>query len=117
MDDNAELLELLLKILTREGYNRLFPAKNCREARELFENEQPDFMILDVNLPDGDGFHLFMEFRAKEDVPALFLSARDDDTGVNVTKDDHIMTLSTCSTTGKRFVVHAVRIGEHALEK
>ena len=35
-----------------------------------------------------------------------------DDTGVNVTKDDHIMTLSTCSTTGKRFVVHAVRIGE-----
>ena len=40
-----------------------------------------------------------------------------DDTGVNVTKDDHIMTLSTCSTTGKRFVVHAVRIGEHALEK
>ena len=40
-----------------------------------------------------------------------------DDTGVNVTKDDHIMTLSTCSTTGKRFLVHAVRIGEHALEK
>ena len=40
-----------------------------------------------------------------------------DDTGVNVTKDDHIITLSTCSTTGKRFVVHAVRIGEHALEK
>ena len=40
-----------------------------------------------------------------------------DDTGVNVTKDDHIMTLSTCSTTGKRFVVHAVRIGELALEK
>ena len=50
VDDNAELLELLLKILAGEGYNRLFPAKNCREARELFENEQPDFMILDVNL-------------------------------------------------------------------
>jgi len=29
VDDNAELLELLLKILTGEGYNRLFPAKNC----------------------------------------------------------------------------------------
>lgn len=28
VDDNAELLELLLKILTGEGYNRLFPAKN-----------------------------------------------------------------------------------------
>lgn len=39
------------------------------------------------------------------------------DTGVDVTKDDHIITLSTCSTTGKRFVVHAVRIREHVLEK
>ena len=94
VDDNAELLELLLKILAREGYNRLFPAKNCREARELFENEQPDFMILDVNLPDGDGFHLFMEFRAKEDVPALFLSARDEDQdrlfGLGLGADDYI---------------------------
>lgn len=94
VDDNAELLELLLKILAGEGYNRLFPAKNCREARELFENERPDFMILDVNLPDGDGFHLFMEFRAKEDVPALFLSARDEDQdrlfGLGLGADDYI---------------------------
>lgn len=35
------------------------------------------------------------------------------DTGVTVTKDDHVMTLSTCSTTGNRFVVHAVRVEEY----
>ena len=36
-------------------------------------------MILDINLPDGDGFSLFRALRAKADVPALFLSARDAD--------------------------------------
>lgn len=35
------------------------------------------------------------------------------DTGVEVKKDDKVITLSTCSTTGNRFVVHAVRVGEH----
>lgn len=36
-----------------------------------------------------------------------------EDTGVEVSKEDKIMTLSTCSTEGNRFVVHAVRVGEH----
>ena len=36
-------------------------------------------MILDINLPDGDGFSLFRFLREKVDVPALFLSARDAD--------------------------------------
>ena len=40
---------------------------------------EPELMILDINLPDGDGFSLFRALRAKADVPALFLSARDAD--------------------------------------
>lgn len=38
-----------------------------------------------------------------------------EDTGVTVTKDDRIVTLSTCSTEGKRFVVHAVRVDKHEM--
>lgn len=38
------------------------------------------------------------------------------DTGVSVTKDDKVITLSTCSTTGNRFVVHAVREAEHSYD-
>ncbi len=94
VDDNEELLELLLKILEGEGYKRLCPAKSCKEARALYEQERPDFMILDVNLPDGDGFHLFREFREKADIPALFLSARDEDQdrlfGLGLGADDYI---------------------------
>ena len=39
------------------------------------------------------------------------------DTGIKVTKEDYVMTLSTCSTTGNRFVVHAVRVGEYDREE
>lgn len=39
-----------------------------------------------------------------------------EDTGVAVTKEDKVMTLSTCSTEGMRFVVHAVRVDEHAYD-
>ena len=51
-------------------------------------------MILDINLPDGDGFSLFRALRAKADVPALFLSARDADAdrlfGLGLGADDYL---------------------------
>ena len=94
VDDNEELLEMLEKILKKEGFLNLFLAKSCKEAREVYESTKPDFMILDVNLPDGNGFHLFMEFRQKDDIPALFLSARDEDQdrlfGLGLGADDYI---------------------------
>lgn len=94
VDDNEELLEMLEKILKKEGFLNLFLAKSCKEAREVYESTKPDFMILDVNLPDGNGFHLFVEFRQKDDIPALFLSARDEDQdrlfGLGLGADDYI---------------------------
>lgn len=94
VDDNTELLELLLKILKQEGYIHLFTAKSCVEAKMVYESCCPDFMILDVNLPDGNGFQLFREFKEKEDIPALFLSARDEDQdrlfGLGLGADDYI---------------------------
>ena len=51
-------------------------------------------MILDINLPDGDGFSLFREIRAHSDVPILFLSARDADSdrlfGLGLGADDYM---------------------------
>lgn len=51
-------------------------------------------MVLDINLPDGDGFSLFRALRAKADVPALFLSARDADAdrlfGLGLGADDYL---------------------------
>ena len=44
----------------------------ARRGKTLFCREQPDAVLLDVMLPDGDGFSLFQKLRAVRDVPVLF---------------------------------------------
>lgn len=94
VDDNAELLALLCEQLRGAGYGYIRTAQSCAAARACFAAEQPELMILDINLPDGDGFSLFRALRAKADVPALFLSARDADAdrlfGLGLGADDYL---------------------------
>lgn len=72
-----------------------FPAPfGPMEAKKMFAAERPELIILDINLPDGDGFSLFRRLRAEADVPALFLSARDADAdrlfGLGLGADDYL---------------------------
>ena len=67
VDDNAELLALLCEQLRGAGYGHIRTAQSCAAARACFAAEQPELMILDINLPDGDGFSLFRALRAKAD--------------------------------------------------
>lgn len=94
VDDNTELLALLCEQLRGAGYGHIRTAQSCAAARVCFAAEQPELMILDINLPDGDGFSLFRALRAKADVPALFLSARDADAdrlfGLGLGADDYL---------------------------
>ena len=94
VDDNADLLRLLCEQLKGAGYSHIRTAQSCAMARASFAAEQPELMILDINLPDGDGFSLFRALRAKADVPALFLSARDADAdrlfGLGLGADDYL---------------------------
>lgn len=94
VDDEPELCVMLKKVLQREGFTRIITASDCRQARMIFLSEHPDGVILDVMLPDGDGFSLMKEFRASSAVPVLFLSARDEDSdrllGLGLGADDYI---------------------------
>ena len=94
VDDNDDLLHLLREQLTSAGYRNLRTAKSCALAQEAFRARRPEMMILDINLPDGDGFTLFRSLRAQADVPALFLSARDADAdrlfGLGLGADDYL---------------------------
>ena len=94
VDDESALLRMLDGILRREGYKRIITAADCLSARRVFASEKPDGVILDVTLPDGDGFSLMREFREKSSVPVLFLSARDEDEsrllGLGLGADDYI---------------------------
>ena len=82
VDDNAELLALLCEQLRGAGYGHIRTAQSCAAARACFAAEQPELMILDINLPDGDGFSLFRALRAKADADRLF--------GLGLGADDYL---------------------------
>lgn len=94
IDDNRELLSMLTRMLNKEGFMNLGTAACCQEARKALAKELPDLIILDIMLPDGDGFSFFQEIRAKADIPILFLSARDEDNdrllGLGLGADDYL---------------------------
>lgn len=94
VDDEPALCKMLKEILQKEGFQKIVTAADCKQARELFQTQKPDGVILDVSLPDGDGFTLMREFRSISAVPVLFLSARDEDEnrllGLGLGADDYI---------------------------
>ena len=61
VDDNQDLLNLVTTALRSTGYNQLTACTGCAAAQAAFAANRPDLMILDINLPDGDGFTLIGE--------------------------------------------------------
>ncbi len=94
VDDHPDILEMLKNILNRRGFLRIRTAPDCETAEEQFRLFEPELVILDVMLPDGDGFSLMRRLRLLSDVPVLFLSARDEDNdrllGLGLGADDYI---------------------------
>ncbi len=94
VDDERALREMVQNTLSAEGYTVL-AAATCAEALALAGTARPDAVLLDVMLPDGNGFSLFERLRAIRDVPVLFLSARDEDEarlrGLGLGADDYIV--------------------------
>ena len=94
IDDNAELVSMISGILTKSGFESIYTAGSCSSGLEVFLKEEPQLVILDIMLPDGDGFTLFRRLREQSQVPILFLSARDEDNdrlfGLGLGADDYI---------------------------
>lgn len=79
VDDEQELLDMVLSILRGYGFQHIQTAGNVKEALENAKNCRPELAILDVMLPDGNGFDLMKELRQESDYPVLFLTARGED--------------------------------------
>lgn len=94
VDDNRELAAMIQNILRRSGYTHVDCAESCAEGLRKFCLEEPQLVILDIMLPDGDGFSLFRKMREKAETPILFLSAKDEDNdrlfGLGLGADDYI---------------------------
>lgn len=93
VDDEPALREMIRGFLSQAGYHTC-EAASCADALTVFRSAHPDAVLLDVMLPDGDGFSLFSQLHAFSDVPTLFLSARDEDAarlqGLGLGADDYI---------------------------
>jgi len=74
VEDNPHIMAVNRETLLLEGY-RVLEAETVTEGRVLFENENPDLIILDILLPDGNGLQLCEELRAGSNVPILFVTA------------------------------------------
>lgn len=95
VDDELELLDMVVSILTDDGFTNIKTANNVKGAIQISDNYQPELAILDVMFPDGDGFSLMEQLKSKADYPILFLTARgeDDDKfkGFGLGADDYIV--------------------------
>nr|BFD42043.1 hypothetical protein FFPRI1PSEUD_35420 [Pseudomonas sp. FFPRI_1] len=77
IDDDPQTLVILSKILTAEY--EVFLAKSSARGLELAMNSQPDLIILDITMPEMDGFHVLGELRkhpATAAIPVIFLTSR-----------------------------------------
>ena len=75
VEDDEDVALLNSRLLKRNGYEVLV-AYSAFEALECLTGNNPDLFIIDVELPDGDGFDLCVEFRKVSDAPIMFLTGR-----------------------------------------
>lgn len=95
VDDEPQLLEMVSSILTQDGFTNTETASTVSQAVEKAREYQPDLAVLDVMLPDGDGFGLLEKLREFTQIPVLFLTARGEDEdrikGLGAGADDYMV--------------------------
>ena len=93
VDDQQELLDMVVSILREAGFCRIATAKTVKAALDLVNSFQPELAILDVMLPDGDGFSLMEKLNGG--YPVLFLTACGEDAdkfkGFGLGADDYVV--------------------------
>jgi DNA-binding response OmpR family regulator len=93
IDDEVNIIKLTRLYLEREGF-QVEGATKGQDGLTMFANFNPDLIILDIMLPDIDGFEVCRQIRAKSKVPILMLSARREDVdkiiGLELGADDYL---------------------------
>ncbi|HUV45017.1 MAG TPA: response regulator transcription factor [Dehalococcoidales bacterium] len=92
VDDEPNIIELARLYLEREGY-QVEGVSTGQDALSKQSTGHPDLIVLDLMLPDIDGFEVCRQLRAKSDIPILMLTARKDDVdkivGLELGADDY----------------------------
>ena len=95
VDDEPELRKLVLDILSDDGFSNIIDVGTVQTGLDSARQEKPDLAILDVMLPDGDGFSLMKKLRAFTNIPVIFLTAKDEAAdklaGLGLGADDYVV--------------------------
>ncbi len=93
VDDEPKLLDLVRTILEKDGFN-VIEAHNGYEAVERVRNELPDLVLLDVMMPEMDGFEALREIRKASNAPVIMLTVQatesDKVRGLELGADDYV---------------------------
>ncbi len=94
VDDDADLGQFLCHALGSAGWDVRAVATSSEAVEGLRQDDAPDLILLDVGLPDVDGWNTLMEIRAQSDVPVIMLTARssrlDVIRGLELGADDYV---------------------------
>ena len=93
VEDDVTLAMGIEYSLKNEGFN-VYTVGKIKDAKEKINNSYIDIILLDVNLPDGNGYELCKEIRVDSEVPIIFLTACDEEVnivmGLDLGADDYI---------------------------
>lgn len=93
IEDNLSITEGLKFSFEKNNY-KITCVKNVKQAKDYLNVQKPDLIILDVTLPDGNGFNLYEMSIKDKKIPTIFLTAKDDENdivkGLEIGAEDYI---------------------------
>lgn len=94
VDDEPAILELVSFNLKKDGYE-VVTAADGKSALEMFMKEKPDLVVLDLMIPEPDGYEVCKRIRAQSAVPVIMLTARGEEQdrirGLDLGADDYVV--------------------------
>lgn len=94
VDDKSSVRMLLQEYLGEQGY-RVVSAVNGREAIYTARHEKPDLILLDLMMPEMDGFTFLKQYRLESQTPVIIITAREEETdavlGLELGADDYVV--------------------------
>lgn len=94
MIEDDETIRLGLRYYLKQEEFEVIESEKCEGTLNLIQKENPSLILLDLNLPDGDGFELFKQIKKEKDIPIIFLTANDLEVsivmGLDMGADDYI---------------------------
>lgn len=80
VDDDASIINMVMVVLKKEQFKEIYQAGSASDAVKLAKEIQPDLVILDIMLPDSDGYEVCKQIREFSMAPIIFLSAKNEET-------------------------------------